>query len=178
MNCDALAERFMNRLAEGVIEMGFPAQNQGKTVDGIIAVIHEHLDVIENTGAQVLCFINGKEQGLSFFLIQVINLLLNGAEHTGFPAFVGHPEDSTELLVEISNTDCGQADVFHVEEAGIQAGSKTTQAEGLPQAGSCSKNTNAPYVLEIVQAVCHLGKVMGDKVVFFLHLLFVKGIEG
>lgn len=52
----------MNRLAEGVIEVGFPAQDQGKTVDGIIAVIHEHLDVIENTGAQVLCFINGKEQ--------------------------------------------------------------------------------------------------------------------
>ena len=134
----------MNRLAEGVIEVGFPAQ----------------------------------DQGLAFLLIQVINLLLDDAEHTGFPAFVGHPEDGTELLVEISNIDCGQADVFHVEEAGIQVGSKTTQAEGLPHAGSCSKNTNATYVLEIVQAVRHLGKVMGDKMVFFLHLLLVKGIEG
>lgn len=112
-------------------------------------------------------------KGLAFFLIQVINLLLDDAEHTGFPAFVGHSEDGTELLVEISNTDCGQADVFHVEETGIQAGSKTTQAEGLPHDRSCSKNTNAPYVLDIVHAVCHLGKVMGDKVVFFLHLLHI-----
>lgn len=110
MNCDALAKCFVDRFAEGVIEAGLPSQDQGKTVDGIIAVIHEHLDVIKKTSAQVLCFINGKEQGLAFFLIQVINLLLNGAEHTGFSAFVGHPEDGTELLVEISSTDCGQAD--------------------------------------------------------------------
>lgn len=129
----------MDRLAEGVIEVGFPTQDQGKTVDGIIAVIHEHLDVIEDTGAQVLCFINGKEQGLAFFLIQVINLLLNGAEHTDFPAFIGHSEDGTELLIEIGNTDCGQAGVFHVEEAGIQTGSKTAQAEGFSHAGSCNK---------------------------------------
>ena len=34
-----------------------------------------------------------------------------------------------------------------------------------------------PDVLEIIQSVYHFGKVSGNKVVFFLQLLFVKRIE-
>ncbi len=51
MNGGALAQGFMNRLAEGVIYAGFFTQNQGKTVHRIIAVIREHFDVVQNAGA-------------------------------------------------------------------------------------------------------------------------------
>lgn len=44
--------------------------------------------------------------------------------------------------------------------------------------GLAVKTPIPPDVLEIVQAVCHFSKVVGDKVVFFLQLLFIKRIEG
>lgn len=103
----------MNWLTERIIEVGFPTQDQGKTVYGIIAVIHEHFDVIKDAGAQILCFIDGKEQGMTFFLIQVIDLFLDSLEHAGLSTFVGYTKDGTELFVEICNTDGGQTDVFH-----------------------------------------------------------------
>lgn len=58
---DPLAQCFMHRFAECVIEMGFPAQDKGKAVYGIVTVIHEHLDVVENTGIQVLSLIDGEK---------------------------------------------------------------------------------------------------------------------
>ena len=56
----------MHWFAECVIEMGFPAQDQCKVIYGIIAVVHEHLDIIQDSGTQILGFINGKKQGLFF----------------------------------------------------------------------------------------------------------------
>lgn len=105
----------MHWFAECVIEMGFPAQDQCKVIHGIIAVVHEHLDIVQDSGVQVLCFINCKEQGLAFFFVKIGDLLLDGLEHTGLTAFVGDPEDGTELLVKVSHADGGQAQIFHVE---------------------------------------------------------------
>ena len=64
MDGDTLTECFMDRLAENVIEVWLTAEDQGKAVQEIIAVIHEHLDVIKDAIAEVLGFIDGKEQGL------------------------------------------------------------------------------------------------------------------
>lgn len=100
MDSDPLTECFMHRLAERVIEMGFPTQNQCKVVHRIIAVVHEHLDIIQDPGAQVLGFINGQEQGLSFFFVQIGDLFLDGFEHTDLIAFIGYTEEGTELFVK------------------------------------------------------------------------------
>ena len=168
----------MHWFAECVIEMGFPAQDQCKIIHGIIAVVHEHLDIVQDSGIQVLCFINGKEQGLAFFFVKIGDLLLDGLEHTGLTTFVGDPEDGTELLVKVSHADGGQAQIFHVEEAGIQAGSKTPQAKRLSHTRSGSKFSDYPDVFKIIQTVGHFVEVPGNEVVFFLQLLFVERIEG
>ena len=60
MDGDALAQGFMNGLSQDVIEVRFSAKYQCKTVDGVIAIIHEHLDIIQNAGAEILGFINSK----------------------------------------------------------------------------------------------------------------------
>ncbi len=65
--------------------------------------------------------------------------------------------------------------LFHVEEAGIQTGGKTAQTEVFTHAGSGSENADVPDVLKIVQTVCHLGKVMGNKVIFFSTVVCQKG---
>lgn len=119
MDSDSLTECFMHRLAERVIEMGFPAQNQGKIVYGIIAVVHEHLDIVEDSGIQVLGFINGKEERLAFLFVKIGDLLLNRLEHTGLATFVGDTENGAELFVKVCNTDGGKAQVFHVVQTGI-----------------------------------------------------------
>lgn len=168
----------MHRFAECIIEMGFSAQDQCKVIYGIIAVVHEHLDIVQDSGVEVLCFINGKEQGLVFFFVKIGDLLLDGLEHTGLTALVGDPEDGTQLFVKVSHADGGQAQVFHVEKAWIQAGSKTPQAKRLSHARSCGEYSDPPDILKIIQSVGHFGEVSGNEVVFFFQLLFVERIEG
>jgi len=51
---------FMNGISQDVIEVRFSAKYQCKTVDGVIAIIHEHLDIVQNAGAEILGFINSK----------------------------------------------------------------------------------------------------------------------
>lgn len=50
MDGDSLAQCFVNRFAEGIIEMGFPTQNQREVIHRIIAVVHEHLDIVQDSG--------------------------------------------------------------------------------------------------------------------------------
>lgn len=85
-----------------MIPMGFSAKYQGKTVNGIVAIIHERLDIIEDTGAKILCFIDGKQQWLAFFFIQVIDLFQDFREHTDFTTFIADTKDRAELFIEFS----------------------------------------------------------------------------
>ena len=65
------------------------------------------------------------------------------------------------LFVKINHADGGQAQVFHVEETGIQTGSKAPESVRLSHARSGSKYPDPPDILEIIQAVGHFGKVPG-----------------
>ena len=87
--------------------MGFPTQDQGKTVDRIISVVHQHLDVIEDPDGEILGFIDGEQKRLFLVMVQVPYLLLNGAKPSRFPAFVINAEYCTEFLVELRDTDGG-----------------------------------------------------------------------
>ena len=140
MDGDALTECFMDRFAEDVIEVGLTTEDQGKAVQGIIAVIHEHLDVIKDAIAEVLGFIDGKEQGLVLVAVQVGDLFLDGLEHGRFSAFIRDTQNGTELFVEVSDTDGGQAHILHVVLVGVQVFGKTAQGIGFPHAGKCCKN--------------------------------------
>ena len=68
MDGDSLAQCFVNRFAEGIIEMGFPTQNQREVI-------------------QVLRFINSEKKRLAFFLVKISDLFLDRLEHPGFAAF-------------------------------------------------------------------------------------------
>lgn len=95
----------MHRFTECIIEVGFTTQNEGKVIDGIIAVVHEHLDIIEDAGTEILGFINGKKQGLSFLFVEIGDLLLDGLDHTGFAAFIRNSQNGTKLFVKVGHTD-------------------------------------------------------------------------
>jgi hypothetical protein len=60
-----------------------------------------------------LCFVDGEDERLSFFLVKVIQLFLNTAEHGGFPATLADTKDAAELFVKIRNTNGGQTDILH-----------------------------------------------------------------
>ena len=177
MDGDPLSQGFMDRLSECIIQMGFPAENQGEIIHRVIAVIHKHLDVIQDSCIQILRFINCQKQRLSFLFIEVCDLLLDGFEHDGLTAFIGNPEYGTELFVEICNTDCGQTQVLHVEKAWVQAFGKTSEAVGFSHPGACRKHTDATDILEIVQTAGHLREVFGNEMICFFQLLFVKRVE-
>ena len=66
MDGDPLSQCFAYRFAERVIEVSLATQDERKVIDEIITIVHEHLDIIQDPGAQVLGLINGKEQGLFF----------------------------------------------------------------------------------------------------------------
>ena len=65
---------------------------------GIIAVVHEHLDVIENAGVQILGFINGEEERLAFLLVEIGDLFLDRLKHTSLSAFVRDAKNGAELF--------------------------------------------------------------------------------
>jgi hypothetical protein len=65
-----------------------------------------------------------------------------------------------------------------VVETGIEAVSETPQGIGFTHARSRSENTYASDVFEVIEAVCHLVEILGDKAVFFFKLLLVKRIKG
>ena len=58
----------------------------------------------------------------------------------------------------------------------VEAVCKASQGIGFTHARSCSENTYAPDILEVIETVRHLVEILGYKAVLFFELLFVKGI--
>ena len=81
MNRNPLLERFMNRLFEQMIQTGFPTKNQGKAVQGIKPVVHNHLQIFEDTVIEVLSLVNNQNERLTLFFVEIIDSILNGTEH-------------------------------------------------------------------------------------------------
>ena len=119
MRLSWLAQCFMNRFAERIIEMGFPTQDQGKVINRVVAVVHEHHDVIQDSGIQILCFVNGEKKRLAFLFVKIGDLFLDSLEYPGFAAFFRNSKNEAKLLVKVSNADGGKTQVFHMEQAWI-----------------------------------------------------------
>ncbi len=91
MHGDPLAQGLMDRLFQGVVQVGLPAEDEREAVEGVISVVHEHLDVLQDAGGEVLCLIDCQEEGLLLVPVKVEDLLLYGAEHAGLAAPWLHP---------------------------------------------------------------------------------------
>ena len=160
MHGDPLAQGLMDRLFQGVVQVGLPAEDEREAVEGVISVVHEHLDVLQDAGGEVLCLIDCQEEGLLLVPVKVEDLLLYGAEHAGLAAPWLHPQDRAELSVELHDADGGEADVLHVVEVWVEALCKAAQGEGLAHAWPCGKKPYASCVLEVVQPGRHLRDVL------------------
>lgn len=147
MHGDALAQGLMDGLLQGAVEVGLPAEDEGEAVQGVIPVVHEHLDILQNAGREVLRLIDCQEEGLLLVLVKVEDLLLHGTEHAGLAAPRFWPQDRAELAVELHDADGGEADVLHVAEVWVEALCKAAQGEGLAHAGACGKEPYASCVL-------------------------------
>lgn len=148
---DTLTECLVDRLAEDIVEVGFPAEDEGKTVHGIIPVVHQHLDIIQNTVVEVLCFINSRKKRLVFITVQIGDLLLDRFEHGWFSAFIGNAKDGAELLVKVSDTDRGQAHVFHVVPVRVQALCEAPEGIRLSHAGESREDSDAADVFQMIE---------------------------
>ena len=51
---DALAEDLADRLSQSIVEVRLAAEDEGEAVHGIAAEVHEHLDVVEDGGGEIL----------------------------------------------------------------------------------------------------------------------------
>lgn len=147
MDSDPLTQCFMNGAAQSIIQVGFAAKDQGKTVYGIIPVIHQHLDVVQNAGGEILRFVNRQEEWLTLLFIEIPDLLLDRLEHSWFPTFVTDAEGGAELAVKFHDTDGGQADVLHVVQIWVQTFGETAQAERFSHAGTGGEHTDPPCIL-------------------------------
>ena len=120
MDRDALFKCLIYRFAQDVVEMRFSTEDQCKAVDGIVSIVHEHLDIIQDSCGKILCFIYSQEQRLSFLMIEVIDLFLNGLEHSRLSTSAADSEYIAELFVEFCDADSGKAHVFHVIKVRIE----------------------------------------------------------
>lgn len=105
------------------------------------------------------------------------DLGLDGVEHTRLAALDLQAENSAELTVKLHYAHGRQADVLHMIEVGIESLGEVAQAEGFSHTGPRGENADAPGVLQVIQTVHHLLKVVGQEAVLFLYLLLVKGVE-
>lgn len=55
------AQGFMDRLTQGIVQVRLTAEYEGKAVQGIIPIIHKHLDVFEDALREVLSFLHETE---------------------------------------------------------------------------------------------------------------------
>ncbi|EOS20833.1 hypothetical protein C806_04822 [Lachnospiraceae bacterium 3-1] len=147
MHCDPLAQSLMDGLFQGAVQVGLPAEDEREAVQGVIPVVHEHLDILQDAGGEVLCLIDCQEEGLLLVPVKVKDLLLHGTEHAGLAAPWIYPQDRAELAVELHDADGGEADVLHVVEVWVEALCKAAQGEGLAHAGACGKEPYASCVL-------------------------------
>ncbi len=91
MHGDPLAQGLVDGLFQGAVQVGLPAEDEREAVQGVIPVVHEHLDVLQDAGGEVLCLIDCQEEGLLLVPVEVEDLLLYGAEHAGLAAPWLHP---------------------------------------------------------------------------------------
>lgn len=178
MDDDPLAERLVDRLCQGAVKIGFPAEDEGKAVQGVIAVVHDQLQVVQDGRGEVLAFVDGKAEGAFFLMVKIVYLLLHGLEHLGLGAGRLQAEDGTQKIIELSYADGGEADILHMAKVLVHAFCKTAQAEGLAHAGLCGKDADAPDIPHIGEAGGHLLKIVGVKTVLLFLALLVKRIEG
>ncbi len=156
---DALTECLMHGPAQRGVQMGFPAEDEREAVHGIVTIVQDHLQVVQDPGGKVLGFVDSKEQGLPFFVIEIPDLVLYGTEHSWLSALAADAEDRAELLVKFSNADCGKADIFHVVKVWIEGLREAAQGVCLPHARAGGEQPDPPGILQIIQAGSHLVKV-------------------
>ena len=109
--------------------------------------------------------------------VQVGDLFLDGPEHGRFTVFIRDTQNGTELFIEVSDTDGGQAHILHMELVGVQAFGKTPECIGFPHAGKCGKNPDPPDVFQVVETDIHFHKVFGAEVLPFLGCCLAKGLK-
>ncbi len=178
MHSDPLAQSFVDGFTQGVIQVRLTAEYECKAVQGIIPVVHKHLDVLQDARGEVLGFVNGQKKGLLFLLVKVEDLLLYGPEHPRLTAFWLHAKDTAELAVELHDADGGETEVFHVVQVWIEPFGETAQAEGLAHAGTRGEQAYAPCVLEVIESGEHFRDIFGEETVFFPSRLFVERVKG
>jgi hypothetical protein len=175
---DTLAESFVDRFFEGIVQVRLPAQDECEAVKGVVVEIHQHLEVFEYSIAQVLGFINGQDKGLFLFLIKVMDPVLYGLEHDGLAAFGLKTELVTQLLVEFADRDGRETDILHIIKVFVQRGFELPETEGFPHAGRSSENADPADVLQIGKAVHHRFLIGGLKGIRYLQGMFVKWVAG
>ena len=149
MDNDPLAQRLVYGLCKGAVKIGFPAEDEGKTVSGVIAVVHDQFQVVQDGRGEVLAFIDGKTQGAFFLMVEVVYLLLHGLKHLWLGAGWLQAEDGTQKMIEFPDADRGETDILHMPQVLVHAFRKTAQAEGLAHAGLCGKDADAPDIPHI-----------------------------
>lgn len=121
--------------------------------------------------------IHSEKERLTFFLVEVVDLILDGLKHAGLAALVRNTEDFAELSVKLRDADGGKADIVHMEKVRIQGLSEGTEREGFTHAGTGSEDGNATDIFEVVETALNRSEVMGLKKVFDLEFLLIKGVK-
>ena len=149
MDGNTLAQGLVDRFAQGVVEIRLTAEDESKAVDGVIAVIHKHFNIVEDSGGEILRLVHRQQEGLAFFFVEMKDLVLDCVEHARLTALGLHAEDLAELPVELHHADSGQADILHVVEIGVQGFGEAAQGKGLAHARPGGKDADAPGVFEL-----------------------------
>ena len=132
---DSLAQRFIYGFLQSLVEVRFCTEDQREAVQGIILEVHQHLEVPEDPGAEVLCLIEDQYERLPLLLIEVVDLLLYGLEHDGLSATDIQSEGVADLSIELCDRNGCQTEVHDLIEVLIQLFLEASDTVGLSHSG-------------------------------------------
>ena len=68
MDGNTLAQGLVDRFFQSVVEIRLTTEDEGKAVDGVIAVIHKHFNIVEDSGGEILRLIHRQQKKLRTFI--------------------------------------------------------------------------------------------------------------
>ena len=153
----------MNRFFEYVVEMRLAGKRQSETVQRIEIVVENHFEVFEYGSGEFMSLIENEQEWFFLLLEQMIQAVLNNAEHGRFAVGSVDAKGVAELAVELHGADGGKAEVGNFVEVTVDGFGEAAECVRFAETGRRSEHADAADIFEIGEPGGHFLMVVGEK---------------
>jgi len=163
---DPLAQRLMDALFKGTVQMGFARKDEREAIHRIEIIVQDHLQIFEDRVGKLMGLVEHEDERLLPVLEQMEQPVLDGLEHGRLPMGRVDGQGMAELAVKLRDADGGKADISQAMEVPVKGIGEALKCKRLPEARHGSKDADAADVLEISEAGGSFFEILGREGIF------------